>query len=193
MNPQKGRLTRTGLQLVEEDGSSTSRIDRFERAFEGPAPMARPADRCEPWPINDASSLRALAVAAAKCGVALELAAVLVVERALLTAELAPHGLGDLADRFDAEAACARVTFELSGSLSAYLAALSGRDRSGGAMLPSILALPMRLSERILAREGRPQFDATLLASALAWERAAVLEGRTMSEWAAVKTLELSR
>lgn len=180
------------MRVVTGDRSEGVGAERFERGFEAPTPTARPADRCEPWPVEDEPQLRALAAAAAG-GISLELAAVLLVERALLASELAAHGVDELADRLDAEAARATVAVELSEPLSAYLFALSGRGRGAAGSLPRVLALPMRLTERILSRQGRPQLDAALLSSALAWERAAVLEGRTMSEWAAVKAFELGR
>lgn len=188
------RPATTALSVVSADSSEAVGAERFERGFEAPTPTARPADRCEPWPVDDGMQLRALAAAAATGGISLELAAVVVVERALLAGELAGRGVDELAGRLDGEAARARVAVELSEPLSAYLGALSGRRRGGAAgPLPRLLVLPMRLTERILARRGPPQLDAVLLPSALAWERAAVLEGRTMSEWAAVKALELSR
>jgi hypothetical protein len=181
----------TVLQLVSRDCGASLRAELFERGFEAPMPTARPADRCEPWPITERAQVHALAIAAARYGVSLELAAVLVVERALLAGELAEHWRHELDDRLDAEALEARVAVELSEPLSAYLAALSGHTRVEARSLPRMLALPMRLTERILARQGQPQLDAALLTSALAWERAAVLEGRSMSEWAALKALAL--
>jgi hypothetical protein len=185
------RRERTALRVVGGDGDEAGGV--FERGFEAPPPTARPADRCEPWFIEDGAELRALADAASRGGVAFGLAAVLVVERRLLAVELATQGLdGEFARRLDAEAACANVTVELSASLSAYLVALSGHSREAAGSVTAPVALPMRLTERILARQVEPQFDAALLPSALMWERAAVLEGHTMSEWAALKVLELS-
>lgn len=188
--PSKTRSrAKTALRVV--DGEGREAVGEFDRGFEAPLPTTRPADRCEPWSIEEGPELRALA-AAASGGVSFGLAAVLVVERRLLAVELATHGLdAELARRLDADAACAKVTVELSASLSAYLAALSGQDRDPAGSTPRFLALPMRLTERILALQVRPQFDAALLPSAVIWERAAVLEGRTMSEWAALKVLEL--
>lgn len=181
-----------GLRVVA--GERRDAVGDFERGFEAPPPTARPADRCERWAIEEAPGLRALAGAAARDGVSFGLAAVLVVERRLLAVELAMHGLdAELGRRLDVEASRAKVKVELSDSLSAYLAALSGHGRDSAGSTPRSVALPMRLTERILARQTRPEFDAALLPSALMWERAAVLEGRTMSEWAALKALELAR
>ena len=68
-----------------------------------------------------------------------------------------PDGRDELDDQLDAEAMVARFAVELSEPLSAYLAALSGRPRVKAGSLPRVLALPMRLTERILARQGQPQ------------------------------------
>jgi hypothetical protein len=191
MQIQTKRRTAAALWLVPGDGNEVENAERFERGFEAPAPTARPADRCEPWPVEDSSRLHALAAAAAACGVSTELAAILVVERALLASDLAAHGLNEVLPRLNAVARHASVAVELTEPLSAYLRALSGRTRTAAGSLPQALVLPMRLTERILARQGRPRLDEALLPLALAWERAAVLEGRTMSEWAVVKLLEL--
>lgn len=193
MNSRSETSTITALRLVTSDVSDAVGFTPSDRGFEAPTPTARPADRCEPWPVEGTAQLRALAAAASACGVSLGLAAIVVVERGLLGSEFVAHGLEELPERLDAEAARARVAVELSEPLSAYLVALSARDRGRPASLPQSVALPMRLSERILARQGRPQLDAALLPSALGWERAGVLEGRTMSEWAAIKALELRR
>ena len=48
----------------------------------------------------------------------------------------------------------------------------------------SVLVLPMRLTERLGSRAPASLLDVALLHSAVAWERAAVLAGHTMTEWA---------
>jgi hypothetical protein len=191
MKPPKGSLTTTALRLVAGDGSEGAGEQLSEHGFEAPTPRARPADRCEPWPVEDGPQLRALAAAAASCGISTQLAAVLVVERVLLEGELAAYGRDELTGLLDAAAGRARVAIELSEPLSAYFAALSPRRQGEEGSLPQVLALPMRLTERIGVRGGCLRLEAALLASALAWERAAVLEGRTMSEWAFVMALGL--
>lgn len=174
-----------------EATADTARAARSDPGFDAPAPMSRPSERCEPWPVED-QHLRSLAAVANELGVSLELAIVVVVERSLLGDDLAARGLDKIAARLDAEAAHASVTIELSEPLSAYLAALTGRGRGASRSLPRLIALPMRLTERIGADGPAARLDETLLQSALSWERAAVLEGRTMSEWATLKALELS-
>jgi hypothetical protein len=151
------------------------------RRFEGPLPCTRPGDRVEPWPVRD-DVLRAIAAAARSCRLPTETAAVLVVERALLADDDLAVGNVD-ASVLDAAAATARVVLALSEPQSAYLATLRGGRTSNDASLPRLIPIPMRLTERIsgdVERLVRPE----LLGSALAWEQAAVLAGRTMAEWA---------
>ena len=120
-----------------------------------------------------------------------QLAAGGVQEIVLVAQDLAAYGRDELTGLLDAAAGRARVAIELSEPLSAYFAALSPRRQGEEGSLPQVLALPMRLTERIGVRGGCLRLEAALLASALAWERAAVLEGRTMSEWAFVMALGL--
>jgi len=170
-NPYRLRLLLGGAEDVLQ-GSS----------WDAPPPLARPADRCEPWPV-DPTAVAPLAGAARRRGIACELAAVVTVERALIGQDLDALGLTDRMPFLDAAAASAAVTRELSEPASAYLAAL---DRGGQARgcTDGMLALPMRLRERIASRSPATLLEAELLECAIAWERAALLVGRTMSEWA---------
>ena len=181
------------LRLVAVDrAEETAEATRRDPGFDAPAPTARPSERCEPWPVEDEHRLGSLAAAADELGVSLELAVVVVVERSLLANDLAARRIDGIAARLDAEAAHASVTIELSEPLSAYLSALLSHDRGVSRSLPRLITLPMRLTERIGAEGPAARLDATLLQSALHWERAALLEGRTMSEWATLKILELA-
>ena len=148
----------------------------------GPPPVSRPADRCEPWPIDDQAAAP-LAAAAADLGVAFELAAVITVERSLLGEELLSLGFVDPPPLLDAAARIAAVTRQLSEPVSAYLGALS-RSTGPRRHPRGFLVLPMRLTERLLSSDPASRLDPILLPSAVAWERAAVLSGRSMTEWA---------
>lgn len=146
---------------------------------------ARPADRTETWTPEPPSG-KELAQAAARVGVDPNLAAVLVVERALIEAE---HGERcEVIDvpRLDSVAAVAQVNFELSGLSADYLRALG---RPAGTPTPPLVTirLPMRLRERVLRFGIDPLLRTEVLSSALGWERAAVLAGLTMTEWALLK------
>lgn len=161
--------------------------------FDAPPPSARPSERLEAWPLDEDPFARGLAEAAVRRGVSFQLAAALVVERSLLQEDLAKQGLSRMLERLDEEAVRASVEIELSEPLSAYLRALSSRERQPTRAQPRLVALPMRLIERIGGAGPGQRLDAALLESAFLWERAAVLAGRTMSEWATLKTLELVR
>ncbi len=150
--------------------------------WDAPPPVARPADRCEPWPLDDRAAAP-LARAAADLGIAFELAAVVTVERSLLRDELRALGLGDAPPALDTAARAATVTGELSEPLSAYLCALD-RSMQGRAHPRNVLVLPMRLTERMGSVAPALRLDVALFPSAIAWERAAVVAGLTMTEWA---------
>ena len=169
---------RPALHLVAGRGSCV-----HERAgWDAPPPLARPADRCEPWPLDEPAA-RSLARAAAELGIAFELAAVITVERSLLEDDIRTLHLDDPAATLEAKARAAVVTGELSEPLSAYLGSLD-RSARGRAYPSNVLVLPMRLSERIGSCGPAFHLEASLLPSAIAWERASVLAGRTMTEWA---------
>lgn len=155
-----------------------------ERArWDAPPPLARPSDRCERWPV-DRETVAPLAKAAAGLGIAFELAAVVTVERSLLGEDLDFLGLGDRLSVLDVAANAAVVTTELSEPLAAYLCALDRSTNARSRPTFDALVLPMRISERIGSATPGLRLDVALLPSAIAWERAAVVAGRTMSEWA---------
>lgn len=151
--------------------------------WQGPTPSARPGDRCEPWPAADACLPAALPRAAASARISLALAVIVSVERALIVDDIAELGLEWLIDDLDEAASAARVQVELAEPSSAYLRALDGAP--GTAPLPrGDLRLPMRLIDRTARRDPKRLIDPAALGSAVRWERAAVLSGRTMSDWA---------
>ncbi|HST40086.1 MAG TPA: hypothetical protein VLK58_11280 [Conexibacter sp.] len=162
----------------------------------------RAGDRHEPWTLPAGDALHALADAAATAGVEFELAVRLCVERALVREDLRAAG-ADVA-RLDALAAAAVVAAPVDAADCAYLRRLTRREPApqrrtlGDAV---IVGLPARLSARLLAAlpaltgeepdgAAAAALDDLLadanadVASALAWEIAAVLDGRTISEWA---------
>ena len=163
--------------------------------FDGPLPESRPSDRLEPWIIG-VQTAADFAAAAIELGVPFQLAAIVVVERTLAEADLEACGAAGVIRHLDATAQASAVALELSEPQSAYLRALSRplSERLVGSSRESRLrrsvALPMRLTERIGAADIDQLLKSDAIASALAWERAAVLEGRTMSEWAALRALQ---
>jgi hypothetical protein len=170
------KLVVGGAAAFAEEVSSSS-------TWDAPLPTARPADRCEPWPISNDDATPLLR-AAGVFGVAFELAAIVTVERSLLRDDLQALEVDGFESELDTAARAATVTCELSAPLSAYLQALD-RGPKARKRPRHVIALPMRLTERLGSQSCvGVHLDPALLPSAIAWERAAVLAGHTMSEWA---------
>ena len=117
----------------------------------------------------------------------------MVVERSLLDTELRERGLSSLIPTLDERARTAQITLALAEPQRAYIRELS-TSRNGGFVdeTPALVALPMRLSDRVAAATVDACLRPELLDSALAWERAAAASGQSMSEWAAFTALETS-
>jgi hypothetical protein len=158
-------------------------VPTLERARRRTA-VCRPTDALEPWRVDVTPALRRLASAAAEVGLTLDTAAALVVERVLVVRERALEGV---VNELDARAAASLIRQPLSAATAAYL-----RTLTSGAVRPSslggrraALALPARLTDRIgSARSLRDLVEPQTLDSALTWERAAVVGGWTLTEWA---------
>jgi len=143
---------------------------------------ARPADRCEPWPTKS-TALTEIRKVAQTARIDPNLASVLVVERSLLDREIDALSTPCEAYQMNQRAQNAQVSMELSPASADYLRALS--SRAAGFPEPlSTLRLPMRLSDRILRFGLADLLRFELLESAIRWERASLLAGQTMSEWA---------
>jgi hypothetical protein len=80
----------------------------------------------------------------------------------------------------DRAAARSRATQALSAASADYLRALSCRTWRRN---QPELDLPVRLLDRLAGREGEVLAHVELIESAIRWEIAAVLTGRTMSCW----------
>jgi hypothetical protein len=119
-------------------------------------------------------------------GVTFALAIAVVVERGFVIDDLGVGSMtGRLAARLDDTAASAVTRIPTCGATAAYLRQLAAGDPASP-WRDRPVELPGRLVQR-LADCGEVEVDQLLdgpLDSALAWERAAVLHGRTMTEWA---------
>lgn len=155
----------------------------------------RAGDRHEPWTFHATGRWRALADEATAHGLDFELTARLAVECGLICRDLRAAGAGVAA--VDAVAAVGRVGGRLDAAASAYLRRLTQaqnvpRQELGESVT---VGLPLRLSTRLLVVD----VDALIadadadLDRAIAWEIAAVLAGRTMSEWAPLAALSSRR
>lgn len=183
---------RPNLRLVLASSESTRSEPLERRRFDGPPPLARPSDRLEPWllEIETGSPLIAFADAAFRHGVPFQTAVSITVERQFIAEVLLRHGLSRLSDDLDRKAQAATIERELSDGLAAYVRVLSSHARDLERTPPRVVALPMRLSERLGGGESIiTRLDPQLLNSALAWERAAAICGLTMTEWAALAAL----
>jgi hypothetical protein len=134
--------------------------------------------------------LKAFLSTAATAGVGSTQAAELAVERALVL--LDGQGLGLDVERvrstLNQAAYGARVTGPLGPQAAGHLWALSGQNRAVAESSED--GLTVELPERLLIRLRPGILPDCLTSRAVAemvnWERAAVLEGRSMSEWAAL-------
>jgi hypothetical protein len=148
-------------------------------------------ERNEPWTLCVDDGLRALAAHAAELGLDLELALRLALETALATAELTALRV-DL-DALDRIAGGAAVDRTVDACHAAYLRRLTTAAPCDPVELDALFlaGLPVRLSTRLLSADLAELLAAADLERARAWEIAAVLDGRTISEWAPLTALAL--
>lgn len=185
---------RHGLMLVSAAPEQIHTEPFERRPFDGPRPLARPSDRLEPWLLENGPSLIAFTDAAYQRGLPFQIAASVVLERQLLGEVLACDATATVIDELDVRAQVSTVDRELSDGLAAYVRVLSCRARDLERTPPHIVALPMRLTERLGDGDSlTARLDSRLLDSALAWERAAALRGLTMTEWAGLAALSATR
>jgi hypothetical protein len=165
--------------------------DEAEPRPHGTPPRARPSDRLEPWSASAGARAR-VAEASRKENVSFDVAAIVIVERFLIARDLSIRGLASLASTLDERASTTKVELALSEPQRAYLRVLCSRPTAPlSTDTPHLVAIPMRLTERINAEALDELLQVELLASALIWERAAVATGRTMSEWAALTAADV--
>jgi hypothetical protein len=157
----------------------------------------RPGERREPLALPNLPT--ALVVAATASQLELGCAIELCLERALVVRDLSELGRSDLYPPLLELVASARIRRGLPTAKARYLQTLlAARERPG--FMPdserggsdTVVDVPLRLFPRVLdvVNEG---FDAQQLDEAIRLEVAAVADGRTMSEWAALSALRLSR
>lgn len=151
----------------------------------------RVGDRHEPWTLAATDALRRLAASAYAVGIDFELATRLAVECELTCRDLRAAGIDPA--QLDAAAATERVEQQLDASACAYLRRLTQlRDDAPRRDLGDAVTvgLPSRLSARLVRTDvGELLADADI-ARAIRWETAAVLAGRTISEWAPLTALQ---
>lgn len=181
------------LRLVPFDAPvSGDKTNVREDAHEGPPAVSRPADRLEPWSVDSTSVAADFARAAAAASLPFELAARLVVERQLAAEAVGADSDPELVRTLDKAAAEAQIRRPISDGLASYLQTLMVGRRMEQPQRDAV-ALPARLRDRVGERQLASLLEARYVASALAWERASVSGGFSMTEWAAVTALRLRR
>jgi hypothetical protein len=176
-----------GLRLLT--GGRGPTVDDTAPEFESFAVSCRAGDRHEPWPLHPSPGLTRIATVASREGIDFELAARLCVESALAAADLRETGLNPAI--LDRVALRARVVGELDDRDAAYLRRLVRVSPYAPAPTAAgvTVGLPLRLTARLLGASIDGLLEAADPVRAVAWELSALLEGRTISEWAPLAAL----
>jgi hypothetical protein len=148
----------------------------------------RPCDQLDRWPVSPASSDR-LRAAARELGLAVGTAGCLLAERGLLLQELGSKDAA-LADVLDARAKRTTVRRPLSYASAVYLRSLSVSVEPTDGRDDRMIRLPRRLTDRLATAGGPELLLAGDIDQARRWERAAVAEDLTMTEWAEAALLD---
>lgn len=123
---------------------------------------------------------REIALAAAEAAVPVDVAATLISEASLVLERLSHHRLSGARGLLDRAASGSRVTRALSSSNADYLRALS--CRSWRRQVAEI-DLPIRILSRLGDEVEYRLRHSELLESAIKWEAASLLCGRTIGNW----------
>ena len=142
----------------------------------GDAVARRPGELHEPLQLG-ATALSSAAAMARRAQLPLGLAVRLLVEAAFVHEDLASRGAA-YEEKLDIAAAAAVVSRRLSAAEADYLRALQSRD-----VASTLPTLPVRLIGRLDTIHLAQTLTGNARRAAL-WETAALLEGRTMVEWA---------
>jgi hypothetical protein len=127
--------------------------------------------------------------------VSVDLAVAVTLERSLAAADLAGAGI-EIVARLDALAVDVRPSGAVGGATALYLRQLSGgerRERGSPRNRVGPFSLPGRLVARLASLDGEavPGLLEGDLELSIAWERAALLEARTVGEWASLKAVDV--
>lgn len=165
------------LSLLQ--GGLSEPIDEWEL---GLSVLHRPGELIEPVAV-DASTTQRINDLASSAQIPAPMAFGLVVELHLALSDLQRYGASGYVAVLDKLATQARPARSMSARTGDYLRVLnSGRRDAPGSRSP--LGLPARIARRASADLLCAAVDGADLPRARAWERAAVIEGRTLTEWA---------
>lgn len=178
----------TGLRLVDSPPPSPPPVISTDAPGIAPAgSRCRPGDRRQTVRLGDDPSVAVFVVAAADVGLGVEQAVAIAAEHHLVLADADVLGLPRSQTRslLCAAARRAHAKLPLSPAAAAYLRELGTRSVSRAlGRTPVTVAFPTRLIERMPPSMLVTTLDPAVIPEALAWERAAVLAGRTITEWA---------
>jgi hypothetical protein len=150
----------------------------------------RPGERREPLLVRFENAAQALFMGECQTArVAPARAYALLLERRLLLDDLAEVGLRGTEAALDGVALSVTPELALDGASSAYLRSFIRPAVQTSVVATLLVPVPVRLYAR--ARELAPAttIESGAVEQAIRWERASVLEGRTMAEWAFVSLL----
>lgn len=157
--------------------------------YQGPPASNRPGDRLEAVTATSSAAVQTVWTEALGVGIPGTLGLALVAEAFLVIQRLPDEGL---AVTLDQGAECARVREPLAPGDGDYLQTLLGRNvGSWDRTQPTVIfvPVPMRLAGRVSEASARTAAEQVAVRRALMWERAALLRGQTMGEWAAWELL----
>lgn len=153
-------------------------------------PRLRPGERREPLLVTLAPEQHAVFVRECRAeGVAPERAYALLIERRLLLDDLRAGG-PEIAAVLDDAARDVRAELALDGPSSTYLRSFSRPANVPRTVATTLLIpVPLRYYARASALVPEAIVESGSVAQAVAWERASVARGRTMTEWGLVTAL----
>jgi hypothetical protein len=183
---ESGLRTDVGRRLRLVGGGRLPAVDHELETF---AVRCRAGDRNEPWSLQASPALARVATVAGREGIDFELAVRLCVESALAAADVLQAGVD--AELLDRVALRARVGSELDDRDAAYLRRLTRVSpyRPQPTAAGVRVGLPVRLTARLLGVPIDALLESANPVRARAWELCALLEGRTISEWAPLAAL----
>lgn len=179
---------RSGLHLVEGNQEPVTSAPATPE-IKVVAVAQRAGDRHEPWTLPRSPITERLQVNAARAGLDFELAARICIEAALTSAALRSIGVDA---RVLAQQAI-RVGRELDDRDAAYLRRLTQRTAYPPTHHGLVVGLPVRLTVRLLAEDLEQLLDRADVEEARSWEISALLDGRTIGEWAPLAVLRAQR
>jgi hypothetical protein len=154
---------------------------------------SRPGEAREPLEVDTDGHLETFFAEAHRVGLPLETAIALALERRIALDDLVAVRFPERTaiEYLDAAAAVTRPRHELGGAMSSYLRLLGTPQCSSRSVRPkcALVPVPLRVYARAVHMDLSHALVAEAPAQALAWERAAVLETRTLLEWALMTVL----